>query len=237
MSPKEKQHGLGRRKSVDKRDLGYPVKAILRRVDIERKYWWANGAWYDQGATGTCVGHGWAHFGEDSPLTHPGDIVDPYDIYAEAVKLDPWRENDGPPPDYDFGTTVRAGAKAMQKLGYIDEYRWAFDVATMRDTILSMGPMVLGVDWFNSMWETVRKKDAAGTYRQFIEVDTRSGLAGGHCVKSDAVTNIGRCFRIKQSWGRGWGAYGFGYISFEDMEVLLQRGAEACIAREVKRAA
>jgi hypothetical protein len=231
-----KRHGLGRKRSVDKRDRNYPIQALFpRAIEVTRKYWWANGAWYDQGASGTCVGHGWAHFAEDSPITHKAEFVDPMEVYAEAVKRDPWQENDG--PDWNFGTTVRAGAMAMQALGYISEYRWAFQMEEVRDTLLTLGPMVIGVDWFESMFDPVRRLDSAGISRLFIDVNKSSGFAGGHCLLIDGVSVPGKFFRLKNSWGRTWGADGFAMLSFADLQVLLDRGGEACIAREVKRAA
>lgn len=235
MSERERiGHGLGRKKSIDRRDNNYPIRALLpRKIELTKKFWWAGGAWYDQGSSGTCVGHGWAHFAEDSPITHPNEKIDPYDIYRRAVKLDPWPQNDG--PDYDYGTTVRAAAQAMQQMNFIREYRWAFSVQEVRDTLLTIGPMVIGVDWFNSMFNPVWGLDSAGIRRAFLDVDPRSGLVGGHCVLIDGVHVPGKSFRIKNSWGRSWGSNGFAAISFDDLGFLLSRDGEACIASEVRR--
>jgi hypothetical protein len=226
-------YGLGRKRRKDKRDERYPVRALLpKKVARTKRYWWDNGAWFDQGDTGTCVGHAWAHFAEDSPITHPSLVVDPYAIYTEACKLDSWSANDD--GDLDFGTSVRAGAKALRARGMIQEFRWAFSVTDVVNTVLEMGPMVIGVDWFESMFSPVRRTDSAGISRLFLDVEPGSGLAGGHALIINGVNTEAKALRLKNSWGRSWGADGRVSLSFDDMEVLLDRDGEACIAAEVK---
>ncbi len=84
--------------------------------------------------------------------------------------------------------------------------------------------MVLGTNWYDSMFEP----DDAG----FIEPEGR--LAGGHAWVIDGVNTRSRFFRMKNSWGRGWGNRGFALISFEAVARLLAEDGEACIAQEVK---
>ena len=39
-------------------------------------------------------------------------------------------------------------------------------------------------------------------------------------------------FRIKNSWGLGWGQQGHAYISFSDMTRLIKEQGEICLATE-----
>src|SRR5688500_1057672 len=114
--------GLGRLWTADWNDLKFLASAVLPREssivarDWEYDYWWGN-----QGNTSECVAYSRVHWLADGPVVHPGPhpIIDPHWLYVEAQKIDEW-----PGEDYD-GTSVRAGAKIAQQLGYIEEYRWA----------------------------------------------------------------------------------------------------------------
>jgi len=39
-------------------------------------------------------------------------------------------------------------------------------------------------------------------------------------------------YRIKNSWGRGWGKNGFAYIKIDHFETLLNDYGEVCLATE-----
>jgi hypothetical protein len=208
----------------DSRDADFPVLRSLGAapVELERtsRYWFTGGWWGDQGEMPYCVAFAWAHWLEDGPVTQPGNapIVIPADLYAAAQEVDEW-----PGTAYD-GTSVRAGAKVLQTHGFVQSYQWAFSIDEAIRTLLHLGPMVIGVNWYDSMFEP----DEAGF------VDVSGPVAGGHAVKLDGVNTKRGLFRIKNSWGREWGNNGFAYISFEDFERLLREDGEACIAIEVK---
>lgn len=214
-------HGLGRIHKPDERDKNFLIRSILpKEIPITRKYWYANGWWGNQLNTPMCVGYSWAHWVEDGPIGHPGaaPVIPPRIIYDEAQKLDEWEGN-----DYD-GTSVRAGAKYLQSLGYIKEYRWAWDVQTLVDALLTLGPVVIGINWYNNMFEPNR--DAI--------IKIGGGIAGGHAILVDGVSKTKQLFRLKNSWGRDWGNNGFAYISFDDMERLISEDGEVAIAVEAE---
>jgi hypothetical protein len=214
-------HGLGRRLAPDPRDTAFPMAAVLPQRSVRPyRYWWTGGAWLDQGAYSTCVGHAWAHWTEDGPVTHPGTI-DPVAIYREATQLDPWPENDG--GDLDFGTSVRAGAQALQARGRISEYRWAWSVDDVVTAVLEVGPVVVGTWWTEAMFTP----DREGIVRY------EGSHVGGHAYVINGMDMYRGLARAKNSWGRSFGRNGFFSLPLEDLDQLIRADGEACLALEV----
>jgi hypothetical protein len=148
-------------------------------------------------------------------------------LYCEAQALDPW-PGDCSNPRYE-GSSVRAGAQALQNRGLIDTYVWAFTTADMANWLLSgKGPIVLGTRWYRSMRET----DAKGV----LHVDPNSGLDGGHAYLCVGYNSRTRMYRFLNSWGLSWGQRGRFWMDADDVELLLQRQGEACTAIERKAA-
>lgn len=213
--------GLGRKFAPDPRDTNYPLKAVLpKKATRTYRYWWRDTKRtpLDQGNTGTCVGHGWAHFIVNGPVT--AQEADPFAIYDHATTVDEWAGNEG---DRSFGTSVRAGAKAVQALhpGRITEYRWAGSLGEIVTCLLEVGPVVVGTVWTESM--------SSPSPDGFIHPN--GDVVGGHCYLLDGVSTGAKKLRILNSWGQ-WGQRGGAWIEFEDMERLLSADGEACIAIE-----
>jgi hypothetical protein len=218
---KKVEFGLGRHYVEDIRDTNHLiVDAFPKTVtNLTSKYWDDNSWWGDQGNTPMCVGYAWAHWIEDGPITHVSNthpVVAPDLIYHEAQKVDEW-----PGENYD-GTSVRGAAKYLRTAGKISSYLWAFDVNTLINTVLNIGPVVIGSNWYNNMFYP----DGSGLIR------VAGRLAGGHAYVINGVDTKTQRFRIKNSWGRSWGQQGHAYISFTDMSRLIRENGEVCLAVE-----
>lgn len=206
---------FGRLVKADARDKKFRIaRRASQRVF---RYWRDDAAFLDQGEQPHCVGYAWAHWLINYPLSQ---FIYPSGIYRVAQHLDEW---DG--QDYE-GTSVRAGAKVLQELGFISEYRWAWSLEPLVDTLLEVGPVVIGVDWHADMMEP----DRSGFLHASGAVD------GGHAVLLNGVDTKARKLRVKNSWSRAWGNDGRAWLSFEDMARLLKRDGEVCLAIEARPA-
>jgi C1A family cysteine protease len=59
-------------------------------------------------------------------------------------------------------------------------------------------------------------------------------LLGGHCVLIMGYNGSKKLFKIKNSYGVGWGNRGYAYLSLYDLQKLLNDGGEACVGIESK---
>jgi hypothetical protein len=216
---------LGRVHIEDKRDSNYLITNNITKLlktptppKIVSKYWDDNGWWGNQGNTPQCVGYAWAHWIEDGPVGHGGTppIISPTLIYKEAQKVDEWQGE-----SYN-GTSVRGGAKYLKNTNKISSYYWGYNINTLISSVLNLGPVVVGTNWYNGMFYP----DKNG----LIRISGR--IAGGHAYVINGVDTNKKLFRIKNSWGKNWGKAGSAYISFNDMTRLIRENGEICLALE-----
>lgn len=206
---------FGRAVSADVRDHGFGVARRGSELPQASRYWCDHQWVGDQGASSQCVGYAWAHWLSAAPIRQ---WLRPQGLYELAQYLDEW---DG--TDYE-GTTVRAGAKALASLGYIAEYRWAKSIHEIAETLLNVGPVVVGTDWLEGM--SYPMKSGA--------VYPEGNNLGGHAYILTGVSVPRREFRLKNSWGKGWGRRGKASIGFDAFAELLDRDGEACLGVEFK---
>jgi len=199
----------GRRFIADDRDY---VLSHCKSSTRSRRFWFSR--WFgDQGLNPSCVGYAWSHWLECSPICQ---FMNPEGIYTTAKFYDEWQGE-----DYK-GTSVRAGAKVLHKLGFIPNYVWIKEIGQLMNFILNYGPVVMGTDWYEGMCEPTRKG--------IIRVSGES--IGGHAYILDGYKP--GWFRLKNSWNRTWGNKGRAWIHQDDIYTLMQRDGEACAATEVK---
>lgn len=214
---------LGRIYEPDERDRRFLMSSVVPEAPPERRwrYWWPSGWWGNQELTSHCVSYSWLHWIEDGPVTHPQNptvpVLDPAELYHRAQLADAF-----PGTDYD-GTTVRAGARVLQAEGYIGTYRWAWDMPTVVNALLTTGPVIMGSWWWTGMWEP-QGDDAL--------IVPRGSREGGHAYVLNGINLDRGIVRLKNSWGRGWGRRGYAYLSLDDAATLLEDWGEVCLAEE-----
>jgi hypothetical protein len=215
---------LGRTYIPDEKDKEHSIKDLLKDKSTDRhfKYYWSNGWWGDQGDKPESISYSWLHWLEDGSITQSKidpPIIDPTVFYERCKKVDKWRGS-----DYD-DTSVRSGAKVLVEEGYIRAYNWTKDVETMALAILTTAPVLVGTTWYSEM----SFPDDKGI------IKPRGSRLGGHAYVVNGVNTEKRMFRIKNSWGRNWGNKGFAYISFDDMQKLIDEYGDVCLAEEIKK--
>jgi hypothetical protein len=205
----ERQYG--RKFIVDKRDKMFKLQVETTKVKSKL---WSNNKWIgNQLTTPKCVGFAWAGWLYAAPYKQ---WLDPSGIYTIAQFLDEWGGE-----SYD-GTSVRAGAKVLQMLGAIKEYRWSWDATEVANHILSSGPVVLGTNWYADM----------STPDSKYLIHPTGQLMGGHCYLLLGYDTIKKQFTMLNSWGVEWGKKGFAYITSDDLQSLLDNEGEACVGIE-----
>lgn len=121
-------------------------------------------------------------------------------------------------PPTDQGSTGLGVAKALQKLGVIGTYQWAFDFTAML-AAAARAPVMLGTLWTDQMMEpdgrgvihtggdaAIKKADNDGEGHEYVlrGVNVKTGMA-----------------RIRNHWTPAWGLKGDALISLDDLHTLL----------------
>jgi hypothetical protein len=211
----------------DPESRGYAIRGAVKAPRVESRAWRAPDP-LDQGREGACVGFGWTHEALSTPVpvrlerVAGAKVYNPdlfaRDLYRQAQRIDEWEGE-----NYE-GTSVLAGAKVMKGLGLLKEYRWAFGAADVVTGILTTGPVVLGIPWYESMYEA---PDGI--------VEVGGDMVGGHCILARAVAAKGRVFPDERavgwlnSWGPEYGKNGLAWIRESKLDWLLRQDGEACV--------
>jgi hypothetical protein len=235
---KRRKHAFGRIVPRDRdKDELFLMRRQLKAAGTPlptRKTWSIASKALNQGETGTCVGHAWRNFLRSAPMRTEASGPSAFDLYRKAVALDEFRENDDEVDledgdrGLDFGTTVRAGAKAVTDFGRLKSFLWAFQLQPAVEWVLTKGPVVLGTDWWSSF-----EPDNEG----IVQIKPGARLEGGHAYLWRGVDTKRALARCTNSWGDGWGESGDFYIPFRDLERLIANDGEVCTAVEQRVAA
>lgn len=212
---------LARLVQFDERSRQFPIRATVG-TKKPRSYTWRCHQYLDQGQEGACVGFSMTH----ELVARPAEVsgLDAKfareKVYWEAQKIDEWAGGayPGASPFYE-GTSVLAGVKVLKKLGYIDEYRWAFGLDDLVMAVGYAGPAVLGIPWYEGMFDMW----SCGN------VHVHGQVAGGHAILCKGVDVKEQTFTLHNSWGPVWGRGGDAKIAWSDMDRLLHEQGEAVI--------
>jgi len=235
----------------DPKSTQYRVKdAVVRGIKVEDREicskLWALDTWLDQGQEGRCVEFGICHdlLAEPEPV-----LADPFvdgilanrRIYWPAQREDAFPGGSYPGADpQSEGTSVLAGMKVAKELGFYGEYRWALTLNGALRGMSHLGPLILGVNWYEEMGDP----DGDG----YLHVDGEQ--TGGHCIlaighhivavegfegviKDTNQIDMEQSYIIlHNSWGQGWGENGRAKLSIPDFDRLRKEDGEVCIASE-----
>ncbi len=187
------------------------------------KVWDDPQAVLDQGQYGTCVGNGCAQWGNTLPVDDKFVEKDARAIYYEATVLDGSPDNPDAPGGGQQGASVRSGVKALKNRGRLAVYASTVSLETMKAWLATKGPIIVGTDWMNDMFNP----DAKGY------VKPTGSLAGGHCYLVRGVLYSEQAFLFRNSWGASWGLSGDFKMTWTDFGKLLAIDGEAWTAVEV----
>jgi hypothetical protein len=205
----------------DPRSRAFGVRQLTALQSLpSSRSWTLKNPVLDQLQEGACVGHGIANALSAWPnsWTFKRPQAMAFGLYHAARFVDEW-------PGEGDGTSVLAGCKIAVDLGMCAGYRWCDGEDDVRRTVLGVGPVVLGITWREAMYDT----SPGG------RVLTGGSVVGGHCL---AVTGFGRrtvdgvtglWYRWRNSWGPSYGVHGDGYLTPDDMALILRDEGEACV--------
>ncbi len=224
----EFKHRLGRLIDYDEQDQNFLVPRMAVSPSVRFKYY-TTGPVLDQGDTPQCVAYATVQFLMTGPIVNKYP-AGPSDLYAQCQLVDEWA---GTVHD---GTTVRAAMKVLQNKGYVSGYNWAYDIGTVVNYVLTRGPMVLGTNWSEDMFNPDKKG--------FIRYT--GTVVGGHSYMLKGINLDLACpdgtkgaFRIQNSWGMHWGngpkgGSSLAWLSIADTAKLIEDYGEAATATEIK---
>ena len=205
----------------DPRNRNYPYRATPVRKSITH----AAGAPISDQVGNSCVGYtcldtvNYAKFSPNRKQINHNTKFLPNSagltFYSIATRLDTFPDTY---PPTDSGSTVLAGAKALQQFGLIPSYRWAFSFDDFLAAI-EQQPVMVGTLWTDGMMDP----DKTGLIRP------TGNLAGGHAYSVRGVNFSRELLRIRNHWTSGWGIKGEAFVSFTDMAWLLSQQGEVMV--------
>lgn len=224
------RRGLGRIPSPpDDRDWHLQDRLQLVRPkwrDGQRAEWKMSRLPLDQGDYGTCVGNGWAQWGNCQPVADRFTERAARQIYYEATVAGGYPDDPDAPGGGQQGSTVRDGARAMLARGRLGKgYAFAGTVDHVIAWVRSQGPVVVGTDWHDGMFEP----DVRGF------VFPTGAVAGGHCYVcvGDTGGGLAGAGIFLNSWGPGWGINGRFLMDWSQFAKLWAAGGEGCTGVEL----
>lgn len=180
-------------------------------VPVRRLY--RPGPVLDQGDTQMCVAYSATGLLNAEPVVQD---LDPVRIYRRA------KENDG--LEGTEGTTVYAGAKALEHFRRTSKSHFAYRADAVYEYLATISPVLVGMQWSINM----ESADRDGRVRP-------GGFStGGHCTLAYGVDYEEKRVHMQNSWGTDWGLHGRFWMKFDDFEAVFGDGGVAAAARETR---
>jgi hypothetical protein len=211
--------------SRDPRNVNFKMRRLVAQQQVARSFIWSVGrrraeqVHLDQGQEGACVGFAFAHELIAMPYSYPFIT----DIQADIIYRGAQKEDEWPGEAYE-GTSVLGAAKYMTDKGFYQSYAWSKDAREVAVTVSRKGPVVLGVNWYEGMYDTDKYGYVAPT----------GEVSGGHSILCKGYSLPRDAFLLHNSWGAGWGIRnkdyeGCAWILASDLQRLLDEGGDACM--------
>ncbi|MEC3994006.1 C1 family peptidase [Actinacidiphila sp. DG2A-62] len=175
---------------------------------------------FDQGQVGSCTMN--AAYGAlvTVPFAKPQQAAIAQSTIQDGYRLETRIDDSQIPGHWEPDDTGSAGPWSMialEKLGLISSWHHTRSLTTAL-RLLNSGPISIGVTWYNSMFTL----DAKGQ----LVISEADGIGGGHQVCVTADDAEARRVLIRNSWGTGWGDRGHAWLSWSDLDDLLQDGGD-----------
>ncbi|EFC80881.1 hypothetical protein [Parafrankia sp. EUN1f] len=223
---------LGRHIRHDRRSLRFAVAGVPTSA-LESKRWTRRVPVFDQGSLGSCTGQAAAGWVGTDNAVRDGASVSPVNgrrvdelfavaLYGVATQVDDYP---GTYPPTDTGSDGLSVAKALQQVGLCSTYSHAFSLQAML-TALQAGPVMVGTVWLTEMFTP------AGDGRLRI----RGNAEGGHEYLVDEIDVDRKRVWLTNSWGPGFGLDGRAYLTWADMDALLQRQGDVTVPTPIPAA-
>jgi hypothetical protein len=213
-------HGLGRHVSHDEASKQFPARALLPAAATQpRNRTWRRGRAYNQGSLPHCVAYTGKGILNTTNLSrhvpwYRRSRYNTTDFYNGAQAHDEW-----PGTNYD-GTSGLGLCKHLTAVGLIKEYRWCFGLNDVLLTLSHLGPIGIGVNWYESMFRADM---------DHYVLNIAGNVAGGHEVELTGIHVDDRTVTITNSWGTGWGVNGRARLRWNDLDRLLAEHGDALI--------
>lgn len=237
LSPGGRRHGWKKDK-LDIRDVAFTriAPAIPTTLDLAATAYMP--PVYDQGQLGSCTANGWACLYEfDQRKQKQADFTPSrLQLYYDERVI----EGD---VNQDAGAQIRDGAKVLVKYGVAAESLWPYTVkkyrtapsaaamadaakhkavkyaavsnaavASLQNALALSYPLVFGTTLYPSFESDAVA--ASGIVPMPTADDLRAGPIGGHCMVI-VGWNTSRQFKVRNSWGAGWGQAGYCWMPFD----------------------
>src|SRR6476469_2463509 len=126
----------------DPKSLNYKLDKLVAGKPLRSRQW-KRDLWLDQGQTSGCTGFGLTHTLGITPKRVKGlDDAFATNRYDRARQCDEW-----PGENYD-GSSVLGAMTAAQQDSLIVSYHWATTTDEVLQTVANLGPMEIGINWY-----------------------------------------------------------------------------------------
>jgi hypothetical protein len=212
---------------LDPKSLDYKIDEQLNLNRPLRTRTWTKTIWLDQGRYdcpicnqhGACTGYSAGQMLATTPKTMTAiGNEHAHKIYHEAKKRDEWTGE-----NYE-GSSVLGAMQYLKEIGVLSAYYWATTLHEILQGVAYFGPMVMGIPWYEDMFYP----DSTG----FIKATGKP--AGGHAIELGGISTSKQAVWLPNSWGRKWSLQGGAWLSWSDLEKLLNEDGEFCLPRKTK---